>query len=54
VVATSFRRVPRIPAAEIECSGLVPRDGLLVSNHLSYLDILLCHHAHAGSVRFQK
>jgi 1-acyl-sn-glycerol-3-phosphate acyltransferase len=37
----SSRRVLRILAAEIESSGPCPRDGLLVSNHLSYLDILV-------------
>src|SRR5512135_3637253 len=25
----------------VQCSGLTPRRGLLVANHLSYLDILL-------------
>ena len=37
----SSRRVLRILAAEIESSGPCPREGLLVSNHLSYLDILV-------------
>ncbi len=37
----SSRRVLRILAAEIESSGPCPHDGLLVSNHLSYVDILV-------------
>ena len=37
----SSRRVLRLLEAEIECAGPCPRDGLLVSNHLSYLDILV-------------
>ena len=37
----SSRRVLRLLEAEIESDGSCPRDGLLVSNHLSYLDILV-------------
>jgi 1-acyl-sn-glycerol-3-phosphate acyltransferase len=37
----SSRRVLRVLEAEIESDGPCPRDGLLVSNHLSYLDILV-------------
>jgi 1-acyl-sn-glycerol-3-phosphate acyltransferase len=37
----SSRRVLRVLAVRIESSGPCPRDGLLVSNHLSYLDILV-------------
>lgn len=37
----SSRRVLRLLAAEIESDGPCPHDGLLVSNHLSYLDILV-------------
>jgi len=35
------RRVLRIFHAEIQCYGPIPTNGLLVSNHLSYLDILV-------------
>ena len=34
------RRVLRVFNAEVRSTGKVPRTGLLVSNHLSYLDIL--------------
>lgn len=37
----SSRRVLRVLKAEIESDGPCPHDGLLVSNHLSYLDILV-------------
>src|SRR5688572_27088565 len=37
----SSRRVLRVLAAEIKSEGPCPHDGLLVSNHLSYLDILV-------------
>lgn len=37
----SSRRVLRVLAVEIESTGPCPHDGLLVSNHLSYLDILV-------------
>src|ERR1041385_8317116 len=37
----SCRRVLRGLGVGIESSGPCPRDGLLVSNHLSYLDILV-------------
>jgi 1-acyl-sn-glycerol-3-phosphate acyltransferase len=37
----SSRRVLRILAVEIQTTGPCPRDGLLVSNHVSYLDILV-------------
>src|SRR6185295_331633 len=37
----SSRRVLRLLAAEIESYGPRPEAGLLVSNHLSYLDILV-------------
>ena len=37
----SCRRVLRLLAADIEPDGPCPHDGLLVSNHLSYLDILV-------------
>ena len=35
------RRVLRVLRADVSVSGPVPASGLLVSNHLSYLDILL-------------
>ncbi len=35
------RRVIRIFKLEIQSAGTIPADGLLVSNHVSYLDILL-------------
>jgi len=37
----SSRRVLRVLSTEICASGSVPKSGLLVSNHLSYLDILV-------------
>src|SRR6267143_693890 len=37
----SCRRVLRVLAVAIESTGPCPHDGLLVSNHLSYLDILV-------------
>ncbi len=39
-VRAGCRRVLRIFAAEFRVAGPIPRSGLLVSNHLSYLDIL--------------
>jgi 1-acyl-sn-glycerol-3-phosphate acyltransferase len=38
---TGCRRVLRIFNVEIQSSGTIPTQGLLVSNHLSYLDILV-------------
>ncbi|HWD92971.1 MAG TPA: lysophospholipid acyltransferase family protein [Verrucomicrobiae bacterium] len=35
------RRMLRIFKTEIQTSGAVPKNGLLVSNHLSYIDILV-------------
>jgi lyso-ornithine lipid O-acyltransferase len=35
------RRILRIFKTEIQTSGAVPKSGLLVSNHLSYVDILV-------------
>ena len=35
------RRFLRIFAATVRTSGSVPKSGLLVSNHLSYVDILV-------------
>jgi lyso-ornithine lipid O-acyltransferase len=37
----SCRRALRIFNAEVRTSGPIPKSGLLVSNHLSYLDILV-------------
>ena len=37
----SSRRTLRVMDVEIKTDGPCPRDGLLVSNHLSYLDILV-------------
>lgn len=35
------RRVVRVLGLRMRCAGIVPRSGLLVSNHLSYLDIIV-------------
>ena len=35
------RRILRVVASRVELNGPLPRSGLLVSNHLSYVDILL-------------
>jgi 1-acyl-sn-glycerol-3-phosphate acyltransferase len=35
------RRVLRIFNVQINATGPIPRDGLLISNHLSYLDVLV-------------
>jgi 1-acyl-sn-glycerol-3-phosphate acyltransferase len=37
----SSRRVLRVLNTQIRASGTIPKSGLLVSNHLSYLDILV-------------
>ncbi|HXS69120.1 MAG TPA: lysophospholipid acyltransferase family protein [Candidatus Polarisedimenticolia bacterium] len=37
----SSRRILRVLNTEIRASGTVPKSGLLVSNHLSYVDILV-------------
>ena len=37
----SSRRMLRIFRTEIQTAGVVPKSGLLVSNHLSYVDILV-------------